>query len=276
MPGRDRHAGRSRCRRGPRRAVPPAWRAPRPSGAARCRAVLGRLPRARARSRPAARPARALPEAREAPRRRRFAPARLRAARPRVPARLADVSARVRGRAALAADAARALCELAAGRGRGDGQALRAGSPAARPADGRDAACPAQPRRLGGRDGRRPGPTPLGRLAAARVRDARGAGDGRANRRPPVGGVRGSGGRARRHGRGERARHLRSRPLRAAARAGDARGAGPGRGRRRWRRSSTSGRSAPRCWQAAQRRNASSSYRSPRSRRTSSRRTLAF
>ena len=32
-------------------------------------------------------------------------------------------------------------------------------------------------------------------------------------------------------GRGERARDLRSRPLRAAARAGDARGAGPGRGR---------------------------------------------
>ena len=38
-------------------------------------------------------------------------------------------------------------------------------------------------------------------------------------------------GATRRHGRGERARDLRSRPLRAAARAGDARGAGPGRGR---------------------------------------------
>ena len=117
---------------------------------------------------------------------------------------------------------------------------------------------------------------PLGRLAAARVRDARGARDGHADRRPPVGRVRGDRRRARRRGRGERARDLRPRPLRAAARRGRRARRRIRPRSRRWRRSSTSGRSAPRCCSGrpeAERQLELPHRRGPGGRR---RRTLAF
>ena len=73
-------------------------------------------------------------------------------------------------------------------------------------ADRRDAAAPSRLGGVGGGDPRRRHAPPLGRLAAARARDARGARDGPADRRPPLGRLRGDRPGARRGGRRTRSR----------------------------------------------------------------------
>ena len=101
-----------------------------------------------------------------------------------------------------------------------------------RAADRRHAAGPAQLGRLDGGDAGDETPSPLGRVAAARVRDARGARDGHADRRAPVGRARRDRPGARRGGRRRRPpTTVRSRALRAAPRRRRRGGAGPGRGR---------------------------------------------
>ena len=192
MPRRDDDAGAAGRRRGARRAAGAARRRRGARGRRGLTRVRGRHAPVRHGQDQALVPLPRYEQLREVGRRRDLAAARLRPARPRLAARRRDAAPRVRGGRAVAADAARALGQLAVRRRRGRPGCARRGPSGCSlmPTGGTPPALPRLGRRGSGDRRRRDAPA-LGRVAAARVRDARGARDGQADRRPPLGRLRG-------------------------------------------------------------------------------------